>query len=80
MAGKAKSVKNRLFKIIQIGNSTDIPSMCFDIFIVLVILVNIAVTFLQTFEGAAEYAGALRIVEFITMAIFLVEYVLRIWT
>lgn len=80
MAGKAESVKKRLFKIIQIGNRTDIPSMCFDILIVLVILVNIVVTFLQTFEGAAEYAEVMRIVEFITMVIFLVEYVLRIWT
>ncbi|MDE6129151.1 MAG: ion transporter, partial [Lachnospiraceae bacterium] len=80
IAGKAESARQRLFKIIQIGNRTDIPSMCFDILIVFVILINIAVTFLQTFEGAAEYAEAMRIVEFITMVVFLVEYVLRIWT
>ena len=80
IAEKAASVKKRLFKIIQIGNRTDIPSMCFDIFIVFVILVNISVTFLETFEEAAGYAGAIETVEFITMTIFLVEYVLRIWT
>lgn len=80
IAEKAASVKKRLFKIIQIGNRTDIPSMCFDIFIVFVILVNISVTFLETFEEAAGYAGAIETVEFITMAIFLVEYLLRIWT
>lgn len=80
IAEKAASVKKRLFKIIQIGNRTDIPSMCFDILIVFVILANISVTFLQTFDEAAGYAGVMKTVEFITMVIFLVEYILRIWT
>lgn len=80
MAESAASVKKRIFKIIQIGNRTDIPSMCFDFFIILVILVNISVTFFQTFEGAAEYAGMIKSVELVTMVIFLVEYILRIWT
>lgn len=80
MAGRAASVKKRIFKIIQIGSRTDIPSMCFDILIVLVILVNIAVTFLQTFDEAAKYAGVMGGVELATMVIFLVEYVLRLWT
>ncbi len=80
ITGKADSIKERIFQIIQIGNRTDIPSVCFDISIVLVILVNISVTFLQTFEEAAGYADGMRIVEFITMAIFLVEYILRLWT
>ncbi|MCI8692080.1 MAG: potassium channel protein [Lachnospiraceae bacterium] len=74
------AVKRRIFQIIQIGNRTDVPSMCFDLFIILVILTNISVTFLQTFEGAAKYADALGIVELITMLIFLAEYVLRMWT
>ncbi len=77
---KAASVKQRIFKIIQIGNRTDIPSMCFDIFIIFVILANISVTFLQTFDGAVRYAGAMEIVELVTMVIFLGEYLLRLWT
>lgn len=79
-AGRAAWVKKRIFEIIQIGRRTDIPSMCFDIAIILVILVNISVTFLQTFEEMAGYAGAMGVVEFVTMAVFLVEYILRIWT
>lgn len=73
-------VKRRIFKIIQIGNRTDIPSMCFDLFIIIVILTNIAVTFLQTFEGAAAYGNIMEAVEFATMIIFLAEYILRMWT
>lgn len=77
---EAALVKQRIFKIIQIGNRTDIPSMCFDIFIIFVILANISITFLQTFDGAVRYAGAMEIVELVTMVIFLGEYLLRLWT
>ena len=80
MTKKAAGCKTRVFQIIQIGSRTDIPSICFDIFIILAILINISVVFLETFDAAAGYAGALRIVEFITMAVFLVEYILRVWT
>lgn len=79
-AERIASAKKRIFEIIQIGSRTDIPSLCFDIFIVLVIFANISVTFLQTFEKMAGYAGILGTVEFITMVIFLAEYALRIWT
>lgn len=77
---KAAACKKRIFKIIQIGSRTDIPSMCFDIFIILAILINISVVFLETFDAAVRYSGILRIAEFITMAVFLVEYILRVWT
>lgn len=77
---RESSIKKRIFKIIQIGSRADIPSLSFDIFIVLIILINIFVTVLQTFEEAAGYAGVMGTVEFITMVIFLVEYILRIWT
>ncbi len=80
MAKKTAAVKRRVFKIIQIGNMSDIPSMSFDIFIIIVILANISVTFIQTFEEAAGYAGVIGTVELITMVIFLLEYILRIWT
>ena len=72
--------RKRIFEIIQIGNNTDIPSLCFEFFIVIVILLNISITFLQTFDEIAAYAGVLGIIELITMVIFLVEYILRIWT
>lgn len=80
MTHNPDSLKKRIFKIIQIGNRTDTPSLCFDFFIIIVILANISVTFLQTFEEAAGYAEMINVVELVTMVIFLVEYILRIWT
>lgn len=80
MTERISAVKKRVFTIIQIGSRADIPSECFDFFIIFVILANIAVTFLQTFEGAAGFAGLLKGVELVTMVIFLAEYILRLWT
>ncbi|MCM1541355.1 MAG: ion transporter [Blautia sp.] len=73
-------MKKRIFEIIQIGNRNDVPSLCFDIFIVCVILLNISVTFLQTFDGMADHTGVMGIIELVTMIAFLGEYLLRIWT
>lgn len=75
-----QKVKKRIFEIIQIGNGTDTPSLLFDGFIVVVILLNIFITLFETFEQFEPYADVLRVVEFITILIFTVEYALRIWT
>ena len=72
--------KKRIFDIIQIGKKDDFVSRAFDIFIVVAIVVNIAVLFLETFDSMAKYSHILRSIEFITILIFLIEYVLRIWT
>lgn len=75
-----EKVKKRAFEIIQIGNQTDVPSLVFDIFIVFVILLNIVITFCQTFAQLARYGLLLQTLELITIAIFTVEYILRLWT
>lgn len=72
--------KKRIFDIIQIGKREDFVSRAFDLFIVMVIFVNIAVLFIETFDEAAEYSVVLHIVEMITIIIFGIEYLLRIWT
>ncbi len=75
-----QSIKKRIFDIIQIGNKRDVPSRIFDIVIVTAILLNITITFLETFDELKPYYGIFAIVEFVTMVFFLIEYALRIWT
>lgn len=75
-----KAKKKRIFDIIQIGKRDDFISRAFDIFIVLVIITNIAVLFLETFEGLNAYASLFKTIETITVVIFCAEYLLRIWT
>ena len=72
--------KKRIFDIIQIGKRDDFISRAFDIFIVAVILANIAVLFLGTFDELRHYAPLFKWVEVITVLIFCIEYALRIWT
>ena len=72
--------KKRLFEIIQIGHQEDAPSRIFDYFIVTVILCNIAVLFLETFDSLNEFMPLFEIIENGTVLIFCIEYALRIWT
>lgn len=72
--------KKRVFDIIQIGTRVDIPSRAFDFFIVCVILTSISVTFLRTFESLQRYSAVLNGIELGTIIIFIIEYLLRLWT
>lgn len=73
-------IKKRIFEIIQIGKKDDFASKFFDIFIAVTITVNISILFLETFSELALYYPVLRMIEIITIFIFCVEYLLRIWT
>ena len=69
-----------IFNIIQIGDKSNRPSRIFDVFITVVILTNIVITFLQTFDSLNFLSGFFNVSEIITILIFSVEYLLRIWT
>ena len=75
-----KRIKKRIFDIIQIGNREDTVSRAFDYFIVSIIITNILVMFLETFDFPAPVMTALNILEYLTIGVFCVEYALRIWT
>ena len=75
-----RSIRKRVFDIIQIGKHDDFISRAFDIFIAAVIILNIAVLFLDTFTALDRYDGLFEVIEGITVFIFIIEYILRIWT
>ena len=50
MAVNKTKLKKQIFDIIQIGDKSNLASRAFDIFIVGVILSNISVMFLQTYD------------------------------
>lgn len=77
---KDKQLKQRVFNIIQIGDKSNLISRAFDIFITITIVCNIVVTFMQTFDQLAWMSGFFNVMEYVTVTIFCVEYVLRIWT
>lgn len=73
-------MKKRIFDIIQIGNKEDLLSRVFDLFIVVTIVLNISIMFLQTFSQLEPLTQVFNCIEVITLGIFCVEYLLRIWT
>lgn len=73
-------IKKRVFDIIQIGNRKDFISSAFDFFIVVMIVLNLFVTLFQTFDEAAPYEPVLDVIEPVTIVIFTIEYILRVWT
>jgi voltage-gated potassium channel len=73
-------MKKKIFDIIQIGDKSNRISRMFDIFIVVCIISNILVMILQTFDELALFYPLLSAIEYITIGIFIVEYILRIWT
>ncbi len=80
MEKRRRNLKKRIFDIIQIGNREDAPSRAFDYFIVAVILLNITCMFLDTFDQLEPLFPLFDVIESLTVLIFLLEYLLRIWT
>lgn len=75
-----QELKSRTFEIIQIGTRVDFWSRAFDYFITVVILLNIVVTFLHTFEKFSRFVPVFHGIELVTTIIFIVEYILRLTT
>ncbi len=73
-------MKRSIFRIIKIGYVDDGPSRAFDIVIAASILLNLFIIFFETFDASAKYLGVLGAIEFVTVVIFTIEYVLRIFT
>lgn len=75
-----KNYKKRIFDIIQIGQREDLPSRLFDYILATIILISCAIMFLDTFALFRPYRSVFRVMEMISLAVFLLEYILRIWT
>ena len=73
-------MKKKIFSIIQIGDKSNRISRCFDILITITIFANIFVTFLETFAELARFSYIMKPIEYITLGVFCIEYILRIWT
>ena len=77
---KKEDGRKRIFEIIQIGQTEDLPSRLFDLFLVLAIVLNISALILETFSELEPYMPVFKGIEVVTVVIFTIEYALRIWT
>ncbi|MBO4559238.1 MAG: ion transporter [Lachnospiraceae bacterium] len=72
--------KRKIFDIIQIGNVGDLPSRLFDIILTVVIVASLAATIMSTYGEFSKYQTVLDAIELVTVILFTIEYILRVWT
>ncbi len=75
-----KEFKKRIFEIIQVGQKGDFISAAYDYCLVIMITCNLSILFIDTFSPPANLRVIFDFIETITLAFFIVEYALRLWT
>ncbi|MBI9095551.1 MAG: ion transporter [Sphaerochaeta sp.] len=74
-------MKARIFEIMEKAKYRDIPSLIFDWSLVILISLNVFSVILESFSTLKlRYLGLFSSFEFISVIIFTIEYLLRIWT
>ena len=75
-----KSLRKRIWEILEKGNSNDKVSFYTDIFLITLIIFNIIAVLLETVESIySKYTLEFLIFERFSTFVFLIEYVLRVW-
>jgi len=74
-------IKKRLYEILEVAKQGDRASRAFDIFIMSLIFLNVVAFVIETVPAARESAGQMFWwFEVVSVLIFTVEYLLRVWT
>lgn len=73
--------RRRISEIIEVGTAGDWVSKGYDLLSTLIVIINISVTVLYTFDSMEERFGdVLLLMEAFTVFFFAVDYCLRVWT
>ena len=75
-----RKFKQMVFEVIQPAENGRIASKIFDLTILAMILLSVASVFIATFDLPRVYQSSLQQIEHISLIVFSVEYLLRIWT
>ena len=75
------SIKRRIYEVIEVAREEDIPSRIFDLSIIILIILNIIAVILGTVRNFyITHQVLLRNFEIISVSVFTIEYLLRLWT
>lgn len=75
------SIRRRIFEIIEIGGSDHFIGRFFDVFMVILILLNVVAVAIETIQSVgSQYAREFLLFEIFSLSVFIFEYSLRIWT
>ena len=75
-----KTLKLRIFEIIEKAEKGDILSVIFDYFIISLICINSLSVFIETFSISDRTEELLYKIELFSIIVFSLEYLLRVWT
>ncbi len=75
-----EKLRRNIFDTIQIGNKNNLISNFFDWLITITIFTNLFIVIFETFDESIPYLPLLDSLEMITIVIFAIEYILRLWT
>ncbi len=76
-----KKIRKRVNEIVEIAKEKDLFSKIFDIFIVVLIALNVLVLALETMDSVYQIAPSFFVwFETISVLVFTIEYVSRIWS
>ncbi len=76
-----RSVRRRVQEIVAVARPGDIVSRAFDVLIVVLILLNVAAMVLESVASIrAAMGGAFAAFEYVSVIVFSLEYLLRIWS
>ena len=77
----AKTLKKRIFDVIESPDPEDWKGKCFDEFMIVLIVINVIAVVLETVESlAVAYGTIFQYFEYFSVTVFSIEYALRIWT
>ncbi len=75
-----RSLRARLYHILEAGKTSDRASLIFDLSITSLIIANVVAFSLETVPAIeAVYGGHLELFNIVSVAVFTVEYLVRIW-
>lgn len=75
-----KKLKKRIYELFDVPAPDDRASKLFDVLIFCLIILNVAAVIFETTEYAEGLLSYFRAFEFVSVVVFTIEYVLRIWS
>lgn len=76
-----ENMRKKIFKMISVGVVDDFVNSMYDIVSISALVINLAVTIMNTFDGLSEsYGHVFKILDSVTVAFFAVDYILRLFT
>ena len=73
-------IKRRVYDVLEYSESGDKVGKAFDVFIMTLIIINVIMVIVDTFDIPPNVQRLSRCIEIVSVIIFTIEYVLRLWT